>query len=197
LKTVLSERCLFEKWGFFALCTHASGTHALQSNTNMKKLEDYRKGAIGAMMDEYERASLELKSIVEKVNEEDYERIADTDTKNEDCRSIQTVMSHVVFSGFEYFNIFREQLSLKAESIENEQISHAEIGDRIINMLSSTEKTLDGNWELKNEEIDKLVSIMPWGTPYNLEQILEHAIVHILRHRRQIDKFLIRFAEEN
>ena len=33
----------------------------------MKKLEDYRKGAIGALMDEYERAALELKLLVECV----------------------------------------------------------------------------------------------------------------------------------
>jgi hypothetical protein len=29
-----------------------------------------------------------------------------------------------------------------------------------------------------------------WGPRYDLEQLLEHAIVHVLRHRRQIDKFL-------
>ena len=28
------------------------------------------------------------------------------------------------------------------------------------------------------------------GEEYNFEQILEHAVVHILRHRRQIEKFI-------
>ncbi len=29
-----------------------------------------------------------------------------------------------------------------------------------------------------------------WGVRYDLEQLLEHAIVHVLRHRRQIEKLL-------
>ena len=32
-----------------------------------KSLEEYRKGAVGALMDEYERAALELKSLVKTV----------------------------------------------------------------------------------------------------------------------------------
>jgi hypothetical protein len=29
-----------------------------------------------------------------------------------------------------------------------------------------------------------------WGPVYDLEQLLEHMIVHVLRHRRQIERFL-------
>jgi hypothetical protein len=29
-----------------------------------------------------------------------------------------------------------------------------------------------------------------WGQCYDIEQMMEHAIVHILRHRRQIEKFI-------
>ena len=28
-----------------------------------------------------------------------------------------------------------------------------------------------------------------WGQSYDIEQMTEHAIVHVLRHRRQIEKF--------
>jgi len=31
-----------------------------------------------------------------------------------------------------------------------------------------------------------------WGQRYDEDQILEHAIGHILRHRRQIERFLLR-----
>lgn len=30
-----------------------------------------------------------------------------------------------------------------------------------------------------------------WNQVYDIEQVTEHAIVHILRHRRQIEKFKI------
>ena len=39
-------------------------------------------------------------------------------------------------------------------------------------------------------EIEKIKMPTPWGTTYTLEQMLEHAIVHILRHRRQIERLL-------
>ncbi len=158
-----------------------------------KNLEDYRKGAVGALMDEYERAIFELKSIVQNISKEVFTRIADSETDNENCRSIQTIISHVISSGYDYANIIREQFLGKPELFENEQIAFREISKEIDKMLDFTVATLDGNWELSNAEIDKLVTIMPWGAPYNLEQILEHAIAHVLRHRRQIEKFFLKF----
>ena len=158
-----------------------------------KSPEDYRQGAVGALMDEYERASNELKCILQNIDEADYTRIADSETDNEDCRSIQTIISHVISSGYDYANIIREQFLGKPELFENEQIAFRKTCKQIDKMLDFTVAALDGNWELSNQEIDKLVTIMPWGTPYNLEQILEHAIAHVLRHRRQIEKFLLKF----
>ena len=88
-----------------------------------KNLEDYRKGAVGALMDEYERAIFELKSIVQNISKEVFTRIADSETDNENCRSIQTIISHVISSGYDYANIIREQFLGKPELFENEQIA--------------------------------------------------------------------------
>ena len=155
----------------------------------------FRKGAVGAMMDEYERAALELKSIVEKIGEEDYERIADTETKDDDCRSIQTIMNHVVHSGYGYANGIRGQFSMPFELLgkKRRQISQAEIGEEIDKILSYTVDTLEGLWEMSYEEIEKIVIMRKENFSENLEQLLEHAIVHILRHRRQIEKFSLKF----
>lgn len=158
-----------------------------------KQLEDYRKGAVGALMDEYERAAIELKSIVENVSEEDYSRIADSETTDEDCRSIQTVMAHVVFCGYAYANDIRSKSSMTFEKYEKRLISKAEIGGEIDAMLVYTAETLDGKWEMSDDEIVNFVTASGENFTENLEQLLEHAIVHILRHRRQIDKFLLKF----
>ena len=158
-----------------------------------KTLDDYRKGAVGSLMDEYERAAFELKSILQNVGEEDYTRIADAETKNEDCRSIQTIMNHVVRSGYGYADYIREQFSMKVEPFENRWFAHQEIGEEIDKMLAYTIETLDGNWELSDEEMNKIVIKSAENFTETLEQLLEHAIVHILRHRRQIDKFLLKF----
>jgi len=42
--------------------------------------------------------------------------------------------------------------------------------------------------EVFNNE-DKILS--RWGQQYDPEQILEHAIVHVMRHQRQIERFLL------
>ncbi len=159
----------------------------------MKNLEDYRKGAIGAMMDEYERAALELRSIVENVSDEDYVRIADTETTDENCRSIQTIMSHVVYSGYGYANAVRRQISITPEPREKRLISKFEISKEIGEMIAFTVKTLEGRWEMSDEEIVSIIIASGENFTENLEQLLEHAIVHILRHRRQVEKFLLKF----
>ena len=161
----------------------------------MKKLEDYRKGAVGALMDEYERAALELKTLVEGVSEENYERLADAETKDADCHSIKTIMNHVIHAGYGYANGIRRKISMPHEPLgtERRQIPHAEIGDEIDKVLAYTEETLDGMWEMSYADQDKFIIERKADFSENLEQLLEHAIVHVLRHRRQIEKFLLKF----
>ena len=155
----------------------------------------FRKGAVGAMMDEYERAVFELQAIIQNVSGEEFTRIADAETRDEDCRSIQTIVSHVVRAGYGYANYIRERFSMNAEPFEPKQIVHGEVSDEIDKMLDYTIQTLDGKWEMSDDEICEIKINSRWGVPYNLEQMLEHAIVHVLRHRRQIEKFLLKFQD--
>ena len=71
-------------------------------------MKTYRKGAVGALMDEYERAVAEIRAIVERMPDADFEVIRDTQTLDEDCRSVQTIMSHVVGAGYGYARLIRE-----------------------------------------------------------------------------------------
>ena len=162
-----------------------------------KNIDDYRAGAVGALMDEYERAAFELKSVLQTLGEGDYTRIADSETENEDCRSIQTIMNHVVRASYGYANYIREQFLMKDEPPENKSFAHQEIGAEIDKMLAYTIETLDGNWELSEKEMNKIVIHSAENFTETLEQLLEHAIVHILRHRRQIEKFLLKFETES
>ena len=150
-------------------------------------------------MDEYERAALELKLLVENINKEDYERIADAETKDDDCRSIQTMMNHVVHAGYSYANSIRRKFTIPHEPLgkERPQISPSEIGTEIDKVLVYTVETLDGLWEMSYKEMDNTVITRKENFSESIEQLLEHAIVHILRHRRQVDKFLLKFGAEN
>ena len=162
----------------------------------MKTLEDYRRGAIGALMDEYERAAFELKSVLRGVGESDYTRVADARTENENCRSVQTIASHVVRAGYGYANYLREQFSMNVVPFEDKLIALGEIEGEIDKMLAYTIETLDGRWEMAREEMTNAVIKARWGVTYDIEQLLEHAIIHVLRHRRQIEKFTLQNAPD-
>lgn len=150
----------------------------------------FRKGAVGAMMDEYERAAAELRELLLQISDEEFERVRDLETQDPDCRSIQTIMRHVVSAGYSYASYIREASGEEAYRPEIPLGSRREALDRFQEMLARTVRTLDGKWELPGDQITAIQIRSRWGTVYDLEQMLEHAIVHVLRHRRQIERFL-------
>ena len=150
---------------------------------------NYRKGGIGAVMDEYERAATELINLVENISDNDFVKIIDTETNDEDCRSVQTIVSHITNSGFGYANYIRDWFSIQKNSPERKLLSRDEFLVRFNQMLVYTSETLEGKWEYSDEDIQKVKMTVRWGPQYDLEQLLEHAVLHILRHRRQIEKF--------
>jgi uncharacterized damage-inducible protein DinB len=141
-------------------------------------------------MDEYERAALELARLVEQIPDDDFMRVVDSQTKDEDCRSVQTIMSHVVRAAYGYADYIRGQLSIASTRPQPELLSREESLEQLDAALRYTIETLDGRWEMSGEEISGIVIKTRWGAVYDLEGLLEHAIVHILRHRRQIEKFI-------
>jgi len=149
-------------------------------------------GAIGALLDEYEKSIIDLQDVISSVSKEELITIADKITKDPDCKSIQTVLTHVIISGYYYATVIRNYLG--------ESINYKEgiILNSIKEYSSELEKMFQYNVQLfedyPNIEIevhDKNKKILTrWGQRYDVEQLLEHAIVHILRHRRQIEKSL-------
>ena len=157
---------------------------------NVKKV--YRPGAVGALFDEYERAVSELLNLLQPLSEQSYDRLMDPDTQDENCRSIQTVVSHVVSSGYSYADYVRERFSIPSTRPQKRLLLRAEAVPQIRMMMEYTLQTLEGRWEMTEEEIANMVMRTRWAVTYDMEQLLEHAIVHVLRHRRQIERFLDR-----
>ena len=156
--------------------------------------KSYRKGAIGALMDEYERASLDLKLLLRAISEDRFLEILDKLTSDDDCRSVQTIITHVVGAGFGYADYIRGCFGIASTAPERRLLSRAEAEAQIDAMLEYTVETLEGRWEMREDEITSVVIDSRWGVRYDLEQLLEHAIVHILRHRRQIQRLMQRNA---
>ncbi len=157
----------------------------------MKNLEDYRKGAVGSLMDEYEKAAFELRSVLQSVSADDYSRIVEGESEH--CHSIEVIMNHVVRAGYGYSKYIRDALSMDALPVEDRQIPQAEIGGEIDKMLAYTAEIFEGERQITDEEMENIYFKTRWDVTYNIDQLFEHAIVHILRHRRQIQKFLLKF----
>lgn len=149
-----------------------------------------RSGAIGALIDIYVRAASELRDLIKKVPDSKFEETIDTDTDDDDCRSIQTILRHVIRSGYAYANYVRQAFQLPVTQSEAEISPRLSSIAQLESMMHYTERTLEGKSEMTEEEISLCVIHTNWNTNYDLEQLLEHAIVHVLRHRRQIERFL-------
>lgn len=168
------------------------------NNTN-KMTKKYRKGPVGALMDEYERAAHELKNIIKEINEDDFVKIIDPDTKDPDCRSMQTIMNHVVRAGFGYANYIRKEFGDKwVERKDDYEINSPDSACKQIDiMLRYTVETLENKWDLTFDEILENRIKSSRGQVFDFELLLEHAIVHILRHRRQIEIFLVKIKNNH
>jgi uncharacterized damage-inducible protein DinB len=149
----------------------------------------YRKGGVGAMMDEYERAARELQRLIGQISGENFARVVDAETRDESCRSVQTIITHVVRAGYGYADYIRTAFAMPSTAPESKPVPHREASEKIDAMLAYTVETLEGKWEMTDDDIQKVAMRTRWGSTYDLEQLLEHAIVHILRHRRQVARF--------
>lgn len=151
-------------------------------------------GAIGAILDEYEKAINELNLVIKDVSSQQLEAIVDHETKDKDCRSIQTILTHVVRAGYGYATYI---LKSQGEKVTFHKPSHLPTAELYIEALKEmflfNEKLFDDypNIILEENEREKQMHVS-WDQHYNVEQLMEHAIVHILRHRRQIERFILK-----
>lgn len=159
---------------------------------------NYRNnGAIGALLDEYEKSIIELKNVILNLTTPELTKIVDAETKDEDCKSIQTILSHVVESGYTYVIEIRKSLGENINYTSKNLLSSThEYAVALDKMFAYNEKLFEDYPNIKLEEYDSTKKFeVRWGQKYDVDQIFEHAIVHILRHRRQIEKF--KLANEN
>lgn len=152
-----------------------------------------RQGAVGALLDIYEQAINDLKDVIKTISDNTLTKIINEKTTNEDCRSIQTILSHIVRSGYIYaINI----QNLKGHTIDRpEKVFHSTIEGYLNDLTHVFEYTENVLREIKDNELEQydnsLKMMTSWGQLYDIEQLMEHAIVHVLRHKRQIEKIKI------
>ncbi len=155
-------------------------------------MSDRNQAAVSAIMDEYERSVKDLQRIIATMSDQDLAEIADRHTDNPDCRSIQTVLAHVVSSGYSY-GIYIQAHKNKAQrkrALVLRNTASEYVAD-LKNLMTFTRELFADIYDDELEEPDNDKKIKTnWQQSYDIEQLMEHAIVHVLRHRRQIEGFV-------
>ncbi len=149
-------------------------------------MQTYRKGAIGALADEYEKALEELKAVLKNISDKHFTETADN-SLDKDFQSIRNIVLHIVDSGYIYANHIRKRFG---NAITKQEIKIETVDEgfyQLDMMFQYTLETFEDKWVLTDEELLNTIIKTSWTT-YDLEAIIEHAIVHVLRHRRQIEK---------
>ena len=155
------------------------------------------KGAVLALLWEYKKAIAELQDVIRSITDTELTTIVDLATTNEDCRSVQTVLTHVVSSGYSYCVYIENARNINSERPDKIQLaSTPEYISALDDVFRYTRNTFTTIYDHELEELDSTKNIKTnWGKLYDIEQLIEHAIVHVLRHRRQIEKFKTQFSK--
>lgn len=162
----------------------------------MSKENSYRDdGARGAILDEYEKALHELLYVIEDINPTQLLNIVDPSTEDQDCRSIQTILTHVIYAGYGYCTLVQDKLGYKTTRPDKLLLNTVEEYTRELKkMFQYNLNFFNMNPTLSMEAFESDPMETSWGIRYNLDQLYEHAIVHILRHRRQIERFKLKLG---
>lgn len=118
--------------------------------------------------------------------------VRDAYTEDEDCRSIASLLAHVVCSGHGYIVSLRrasgEKVDYPVRRLRDTPMSY--IAD-LRGMHEAALRFFEQRVMQSLLEMEELRSVtVPSGRVYDVEQLMEHAIVHVLRHQRQLRRFL-------
>jgi len=149
-------------------------------------------GTIRSLLDEYRKAVEELITVINPLSSNEIILVRDHQTMNADCRSVQAILSHIVYAGYGYTNFIEK--SRGSDKPRRPKLFHQEVQpylDELVSMVDYCEDFFVQHPSIPLEEKDNSKKITThWGQQYDVEQLMEHAIVHILKHRRQIRKMI-------
>lgn len=158
------------------------------------EIKNRNNGAIGVLLDEYEKSLNELILIIKDISSNQLIEIIDHETNDQDCKSVQVILTHIIQSGYTYVIEVRKWLGEEIEYEDKVMLNSIdEYTDALKKMFKFNEQLFEdySNLILCEYDSNKKINVR-WGQKYDVEQLFEHAIVHILRHRRQIEKFKLK-----
>ena len=151
-----------------------------------------RPGALGAILDETARAADDFCRVVETLTPAQFDEQRPGDDPN--TALLRAICVHTVGAAHRYADYIRKARGLPFVEIyqlaPEDLAGPADVRPRLGQAFRYTEGALDGLWAASGAEIARITFPVRWGPTYVPEMILEHGVVHLLRHRRQIERWL-------
>jgi uncharacterized damage-inducible protein DinB len=151
-------------------------------------------GAFGALMDEYARAAAELCKVVEAVPPARFAAVVDP---GGEFPTVRSICAHVLQAAYRHAAYIRRALGIapgeRPHGKDLEPASPELLRPLLAAAMRYTEATvagLQGDPAFAAQEVSTILFPVKWGPVYDPEGMLEHGIVHLLRHRRQIQRLL-------
>jgi hypothetical protein len=148
-------------------------------------------GPFGALMDEYARAAEDFCRVVERFDLARFD--AERPSDNPNTVSPRAICLHVIGAAHRYAHYIRKARGV--DFVERYEADPArlrtpqEVRTLLTEGILLTEETVEPLLNATEQEIQALSFAVRWGPRYDPEMILEHAVCHLLRHRRQLDRW--------
>ena len=148
-------------------------------------------GPVGAMMDEY---ALAAEAFCRAVEGFDPDGFVDPRPGGEPgAPTVRGISVHVCGAARGYANYLRDAQGSEMQSPEASPAERvrvpADVRPVLAEELRFTEASVEPLRSLPEDEMMAIEFRARWGPLYNPESMLEHAICHLLRHRRQLERW--------
>ena len=150
-----------------------------------------QSGPFGALMDEYARAAEDFCRVLEGLELERFD--AERPSNNPNTVSARSICLHVIGAAHRYAHYIRKARGV--DFVERYEADPArlrfprDVRALLTEGLVLAEETVEPLLKATEQEIQALSFTVRWGPRYDPEMILEHAVCHLLRHRRQLERW--------
>jgi hypothetical protein len=145
----------------------------------------------GGLMDEYARAAVDFCNAVETLTPAKFGQVKPS--PDPDCASIRGLCVHVVSSAHGYGSHLLRAMSVEVPPPPKIDESSIKLPTAVRPLLAQqirrTEGIVADIVKLPEKQQEALVARPSWALPMQVDLMLEHAIVHLLRHRRQVERW--------
>jgi len=148
----------------------------------------FRNGVTGALLDVYQQAIVDFSVVTTMLPGEAF-----TDRASfiyEKKVTIHYIITHTIESGYIYADHIRVLFQLPTAHTVYDIKGADDVSVQLNHVLAYTEEALKDTFNMSYEQINEILIYSSWGKVYDLEMLLEHAIVHIYRHERQLKKYM-------